>query len=305
MGISSLRNRLPPLGSLAAFEAACRHQSFTRAAAELNLTQAAISRQIRALEDHLGTRLFERRRHDVALTREGERFALEVNPALTTIGDAAMALKSGYVDELVIFSELCLAAHWLMPRLSRFQATHPQLSLKVLTSNRSVDAETEKFDLALTYGISRNAAYRSDSIAQDTIVAICNPGVRRQLPQRCAAKDLAAGELIHFEQRGGDWMDWGRFLARFKAKPRRPARLVFNTYNSAVDAAIEGYGVALGWRRAIDKPLQDGRLVAIEGFSIASPDPLCTHVPAKRPASAAVQVLIAWIRGELQAPRSA
>lgn len=300
MGMSSLRNRLPPLGTLAAFEAACRHRSFTRTAAELNLTQAAVSRQIRALEEHIGVRLFERRRHDVALTPEGVRFAAEVNPALAMIGDATVSLKSGYVEELTIFSELCLWAHWLMPRLSRFQAAHPDLSLKILTSNRPIEAETERFDVALTYGISRSAAFHSEPLAQETIVAVCSPAVRRKLPARCRAKDLAASDLIHFEQRGCDWMDWRQFLAPFKAKPRGPARLVFSTYNSAVDAAIEGYGVALGWRYVIDKPLSDGRLVEIEGLRVPSPDPLCAHMPANRSNSVAVQTFTAWMRSEMQ-----
>ena len=304
MVMSSLRHRLPPLGSLAAFEAACRHQSFTRAATELNLTQAAISRQIRALETHLGVRLFERRRHDVALTAEGQRYATEVNPALAVIGDATVALKSGYVEELTIFSELCLAAHWLMPRLSQFQAGHPNLSVKLLTSNRPIESEAEKFDVALSYGISRSAAFHSEPLSEDAIVAVCNPEVRRKLPRRCKAKDLAAFDLIHFEQRGGDWMDWRQFLAAFDAKPRGPARLIFHTYNSAVDAAIEGYGVVLGWRQAIDKPLSDGRLVEIEGLRVKSPDPLCAHTQTLRSSSIAVQTFVAWLRSEMQGRQS-
>ena len=301
MGMPNLRNRLPPLGALAAFEAASRHQSFTRTAAELNLTQAAVSRQIRGLEAHLGVRLFERRRHDVALTAEGQRFAAEVNPALIRIGDAAESLKSGYAEELTIFSELCLAAHWLMPRLSRFHAAHADLSLRILTSNRSVETQSEHLDVALTYGVSRSAAYQSEPLAPETIVAVCSPQVRRSLPKRCSAKDLAASDLIHFEQRGSHWMDWRQFLAAFKARPQKPARLVFNTYNSAVDAAIEGHGVVLGWRYVIDKPVSDGRLVEIEGLRVPSPDPLCAHTPANRPISTAVQTFTAWMRDELRA----
>ena len=300
MGISSLRNRLPPLGTLAAFEAACRHRSFTRAAAELNLTQAAVSRQIRALEQHLGAQLFERRRHDVALTPEGVRFAAEINPALATIGDATVALKSGYTEELTVMSELCLAAHWLMPRLSRFQADHTNLSLRILTSSRPIDAQIEKFDVALTYGFSESTAFHSEALAPETILAVCSPVVRAALPKRCSAGQLAAGNLIHFEQRGSDWMDWRKFLARFKVKQSRPARLIFNTYNNAIDAAIEGHGTVLGWRHAVDKPLSDGRLVAIDGLAAASPDPLCAHTPASRSGAAAVQTFIAWLRRELQ-----
>lgn len=299
MVMSSLRSRLPPLGSLAAFEAACRHKSFSRAADELNLTQAAVSRQIRALEEHLEVRLFERRRYDVALTPEGCRFAAEVNPALAMIGDVSVSLKSGFVDELTIFAEVCLAAHCLMPRLSHFQAAHADLSIKILSSNRPFERETEQFDVALAYGTSQSASFHSEVLTPDTILAVCNPAVRGRLPKHCTAKDLAESDLIHFEQRGSDWIDWKQFLDHFKVKPARPPRLMFNTYNSALDAAIEGYGVALGWRKVVEKPLGDGRLVAVEGFEIASPDPLSAHIPSARPASEAVRMFTTWMRNEI------
>lgn len=94
-------------------------------------------------------------------------------------------------------------------------------------------------------------------------------------------------------------MGWFQFLAALKARPQGPARLVFNTYNSAVDAAIEGYGVALGWRHVIAKPVRDRRLVEIEGFEVPSPDPLCAHIRTDRPASLAVQTFARWMRSEI------
>jgi len=287
------------LGSLAAFEAACRHLSFTRAAIELNLTQAAISRQIRALEAHLGTRLFERRRHDVVLTTEGLRFAADVNPALAVIGDATVSLKSGYVEEVTIFTEMCLAAHCLMPRLSRFQASNSNVSLRILTSNKSLEAETEQFDVGLSYGFSRSPVFQSEPIAVDKIIAVCSPAVRRTLPERCSARHLAQSNLISFEQRDTDWMGWAQFLAAFKARPQGSSRLIFNTYNSAIDAAIEGYGVALGWGHVVAKPLRDGRLVEIKGFEVPSPDPLCVHTRTDRPKRAALQSFASWMRSEV------
>ena len=188
----NLRNRLPPLNSLAAFEAAARHGSFTRAAVELNLSQAAISRQIRVLEEHLGVSLFERRRHDVGLTPDGERYARTVNPAVNAIGDATAAIKvSGEsIDQVVICSEICLAAFWLVPRLSRFQALHPGLDLKLLTSNRPMEMESEPFDVALQYGLPANAGFMSHPLCTDEIVVVCSPTVRKKLPAQCQAADL-------------------------------------------------------------------------------------------------------------------
>jgi LysR family glycine cleavage system transcriptional activator len=301
MVMSNLRSRLPPLGALAAFEAACRHGSFTRAARELNLTQAAVSRQIRALEQYLGVDLFERRRHDVVITPEGERFARTVNPALSAIGDATTALKSGDQAELIIFAELCLGAHWLMPRLSRFQATHPALSLNIHTSNRPIETESEPFDVALSYGVSNHPAFVSEPIGPERILAVCSPAARKRLPRRCGAKDLAAADLIHFEHRGSDWIDWRQFLDAFGARPRRHPRLVFNTYNSAIDAALEGHGVVLGWGHVVKKPIADGRLVAVGDLAIDSPDPLSAHIPTNRARHPAVPAFIAWLRSEMAA----
>lgn len=299
MVIPNLRMRLPPLSSLAAFEAACRHRSFSRAASELNLTQAAVSRQIASLERHLGVPLFERRRHDVVVTAEGERFARQVNPALIAIGDAAISLKAGSSDELVIFSELCLSAHWLLPRLSRFQDQHPKLSLKILTSNKPIETEAEQFDVALAYGSSHSPRFLSQTICTENLVAVCSPSFRKKLPKTIGPSELAAATLIHFEQRGSNWMDWSQFLANFGVRPQGNTRLVFNTYNSAVDAALEGHGVALGWGLVVESLLGNGRLVDIEGFSVKSPDALCAHRPTNRNRSPGVDAFINWLQVEM------
>jgi len=299
MVIPNLRNRLPPLGSLASFEAASRHESFTRAATELNLTQAAVSRQILVLEKYLGVRLFERLRHNVRLTAEGERFAAKVNPALITISEVAASLKSGFVDELTIRSEFCLATHWLMPRLSRFQLMHPGLSLKVMTSNRPIETEREQFHIALGYGAVHGSNLQCEPLATDAMVPVCNPETRRSLPEKCTAQDLADFDLIHFEQRGADWMDWREFLAVFDVKLAAPPRLVLSMYNSVIDAALHGYGVALGWRYTIDELLRDGRLVEIEGIAVDYPDPLSAQVPTDVKDSASVKDFISWVRSEI------
>lgn len=299
MVISSLRSRLPPLGSLAAFEAASRHRSFTRAAAELNLTQAAISRQIHLLEEHLGVLLFERLRHSVVLTPDGERFAAKVNPALTAIGDATVAARSGIEDEFTIRTEFCLATHWLMPRLSQFQPMHPSLSIKVLTSNRPIETEQEQFDVGLGYGLNHGPNFNCEPLATDAMVPVCSPATRMRLPKHCSVADLASFNLIHFEQRGADWIDWKQYLENFGVKSIGPSRLSLSMYNSVIDAALQGYGVALAWRYTIDALLKDGRLLEIEGMALDYPAPLSAQFHSHRKPTPAVKQFTSWIRTQL------
>lgn len=304
MVISNLRNRLPPLSALAAFEAASRQESFTRAAAELNLTQAAVSRQIHLLEEYLGVPLFDRRRHNVVLNADGERFAAKVNPALIAIGDAAVAIKSGAHDEFIIRTEFCLATHWLMPRLSQFQLLHPDLSIKVMTSNRPIQTEREQFDVGLGYGLQHGPGLQCEPLATDAMIPVCSPATRQHLPVNCSAADLAKSDLIHFEQRGSDWLDWQQYLEHFGVTSIGPPRLALSMYNSVIDAALQGYGVALGWRYTIDALLRDGRLVEIDGMSVEYSEPLSAQAHANGKSRAAVSQFISWVRDQLAATRS-
>jgi LysR family glycine cleavage system transcriptional activator len=283
----------------AAFEAASRLQSFTRAAEELNLTQAAVSRQIHVLEKYLGIRLFDRRRHDVILTVDGMLFAAKVNPALIAIGDAAATLKSGVQDELTMRTEFGLATHWLMPRLSHFQLLNPGLSIRVMTSSRPIETETERFDIGLGHGLHHGPGLRCEALGIEVMVPVCSPATRRRLPPQCSANDLADFDLIHFDQRGAEWLDWERYLNRFGVTSIGAPRLVLSVYNSVIDAALQGYGVALGYRYTIDALLKDGRLVEIEDMAVEYPDPLSAQTPTNRKPAAAVGKFIAWVKDQL------
>jgi DNA-binding transcriptional LysR family regulator len=299
MVISNLRTRLPPLNTLAAFEAASRLGSFTRAAKELNLTQAAISRQILYLENFLGVQLFDRLRHSVVLTKAGVRFADAVNPALLNIGEAAITLKAEQSERLIIRSEFCLATHWLMPRLNRFQELRPKVILKVLTSSQPVEMEDEKFDIALGHGISKSSAIKSFALAAETIVPVCSTSMRQQLLQEATITDLARCPLIHCEQLNDDSMDWYQYFALFDVRTSVAPRLVLSTYTSVIDAAVQGYGFALGWRHTIDDLLKDGRLIELPRLAVATQKPFSVHVMQEKANSPIVRSFVAWLRNEV------
>ena len=133
--MEKLRKTLPPLSSLLPFEAAARLQSITRAGDELGLTQAAVSRQIKALEDNLGIRLFERRNRAIYLTEAGQELGQAVSAAMETLANCAARLRNTRKgDEVVLFAELCEGLYWVMPRLSRFYQQHPNINVRVSVS---------------------------------------------------------------------------------------------------------------------------------------------------------------------------
>ena len=299
----NLRKKLPPVTSLAAFEALCRHRSFTLAAQELNLTQAAVSRQIIKLEQDLGVAMFERRAHDVCLTPEGERFARTVNPAINAIGDAGHVARSNGADanQLTIFSEMCLAANWLVPRMPGFQALHPNVSIKLLTSNLPMEDEADAFDIGFKYGLADKRVFAPISTWSDSVVVVCSPEFRKSLPENCSIHDLQQAPLIHTHQSGAGWISWSEFFGRFDVKlAENKASLEFNAYNSALDAAISGGGLVLGWRFLVDREIENGRLVQIGDFSIPSPDNLYAYSRKNGNKEELVGKYIQWFKGEVE-----
>ncbi|CAN1525703.1 LysR Transcriptional regulator [Paracoccaceae bacterium] len=301
----NLRQTLPPMVSLAAFEAVCRHFSFTRAAVELNLSQSAISQQIRSLERDLGQPLFERHRHDVTLTPAGRVYAENIEPALRVISDASVSLRAGPAPgRLLVFTDLCLAAYWLVPRLGRFQAPEREVDIKVLTSARPFHLQSEPAHLAIQYGGPLRAGYALAASFADRVIAVCSPAFRATMPSRVSLKDLTETALIHLDQPGRDWTDWPGFLGA-QGLGWRPEkrRLEFSAHSHAVEAAIQGQGVALAWSHSIRDLLVQGRLLAVEDFAISSPQDLCIQV--RQDATALIQEFITWLEVELQGSAAA
>jgi LysR family glycine cleavage system transcriptional activator len=300
--MTNLRRRLPPLTSLAAFESACRLGSFTKVAYELNLTQAAISRQIIKLEQDLGVTLFERRSHDVGLTHDGERFARTVNPAINTIGDAAQIMRASGTesDQLVIFSEMCLASYLIVPLMPKFQALFPQVNIKLLTSSQPMEDVLETFDIGFQYGAADKRVFTPISIWSDEIIVVCSPRFRGTLPEECRIQDLQKAPLIHTQQTGAGWMSWPGFFERFGANlTENKASLAFNAHNSAIDAAISGSGLVLGWRFLVNRAIDEGKLVQVGDFSVSPPDNLHAYARKNHGKSHLVMKYITWLRGAL------
>ena len=246
-----------PLRALQAFNAVARAGSVAAAAEELAVTPSAISHLVRQLERRLGAALFTRKGRGLALTPDGERLASAVGPALATIGDAL----SGFMRrgaELRISTLSSFAVHWLIPRLSRFQAQHPDIELLLSTSTRIVDLTSEAFDCAIRLGKGGWPGVAAEALYREELVVACNPqwlAARRIRSPR----DLVRVKLLHAKARRQDWVQWFRAagIADFKAG----GGPVFETRALAIQAAIAQMGIVVVDPRFIEAELAAGQLV--------------------------------------------
>jgi LysR family glycine cleavage system transcriptional activator len=273
--------RLPSLNGLRAFEAAARHLSFTNAAAELNVTQTAISHQIRRLEQELGIRLFVRQNRSLVLTPEARDYLPGVRAAFNDLRLATDRLLRKDNDHVLTVSTLAsLAAKWLLPRLSAFQEAHPGIDVRITTSSTLVDFKGGDVDTAIRYGRGRWPGLRADWLTADELFPVCSPALLGgNRPLKCP-EDLAHYTLLHSS--GGYDDDWRLWLtaAGLPTNISEQPGLTFDLILMTVQAAIDGIGIAMGRTSYVEADIAKGRLVvpfkitlpADAGFYLVSPE---------------------------------
>ena len=246
---------LPPLNALRAFEAAARHGSFTRAAAELHVTQTAVSHQMRHLEAFLGLRLFLRLPRRLVLTPEGQAYARDLARVFERIADATRALDTRPRRELLAITSLpSFAARWLVPRLGAFTAAHPHIDLRLVATERPVDLARESVDVGIRFGYGRYPGLQVEKLMDDQLLPVCSPRLRR----RARALDLRRLPLLHDDSPDG-WRRWLRAAGRTDVDPERGH--VFTDASMMLQAAVDGEGVALARWTLAEVELAAGRLV--------------------------------------------
>jgi DNA-binding transcriptional LysR family regulator len=291
-------HRLPPLDRLAAFDAAARHLSFTKAAGERFLTQSAISRQIAALEADLGVPLFRRRHRALDLTEDGRRLADAVAAALAGVREAVGAIRAPRRREvLALTTTPGLASLWLIPRLADFVAAHPGIDVRIDATHELRALAGEGFDLAIRYG--RPAALGGEPLFEESVQPLCAPALlkRAGLPLKTPA-DLRHHTLLQSSTAPGPGMptEWQSWLTAVGAGDVEPAALLsFNHYDAAVAAAVAGQGVVLGRRPLVDRLLRQRALVAPFKGETASARGYALVVAAAASRKPAVQALSAWL----------
>jgi LysR family transcriptional regulator, glycine cleavage system transcriptional activator len=299
--MNKLGKSLPPLASILPFEAAARLGSFSKAAEELHITQAAISRQIRLLEEDLGIALFERRNRAVFLTNAGQAFHATLSHSLGDIAIEAERLR-GHTDENEV-TLLCQATegfYWLMPRLSSFHQRHPDIEMKVATLTRPLAEYGAHFDIAMQSSDRDHGAHSLLFCASDEVFPVCSPGYVERCGRPAELSELRKHTLLHHQTTPAFQLEWDTWLAEFDVPyPKKARSLTFDSYSLMFQAAVAGHGLAIGWRRTAQSMLDNASLVAPFEQSVALPNALSVfgrHGSVKREA---VRYLEAWLREEL------
>jgi DNA-binding transcriptional LysR family regulator len=258
------RFNLPPLDLIQGFEAAARNLSFTKAAEELFITQSAVSRQIRGLEEHLGIALFERRHRALALTEEGRALysaATELLERLQSVTDRLRA--DGAAPHLTVTTTNGFASLWLIPRLRGFTTLNPDVDVRISASYKLVALERSLVDVAVRLCRAEDAPEGSICLFGEQLFPICSPALVAEGPHPLRSPaDLAHHTLLHMDGAGG-YFDWSTWLAAEGFADLRPAAsLRFDGYDQMISAALSGQGVAMGINHLVRGLVAEGRLVA-------------------------------------------
>ena len=287
---------LPPMNAVRAFEAAARRCSFKEAAAELGVTQGAVSRQIRLLEDWLGRpSLFRRLSHGVALTAEGTAFLAEIGPALERIATAGVRHGQPAKPSTTVLRVHALATfslRWLVPKLHVLRDAHPDIELRLTTGNEPVDALAGDYDLVIRGGPDTFHGFEARHLLPERRLPVCSPQLAEDLsPDRIA--DLERQTLIEVVSMPRLWRDWLAMAGQGGLVPA--ATLTLDHFYLAIQAAIDGMGVAMGPANLIADDLRLGRLVApFPGLSLPGRS-YFAYVPIEGPARAATMRVCDWI----------
>jgi LysR family transcriptional regulator, glycine cleavage system transcriptional activator len=297
-----MSRRLPPLNALRAFEAAARHLSFTRAAAELNVTQAAISHQVKGLEDHLGLPLFRRLNRALMLTNQGQALFPAVRDALDGLAEAAARLRAREAGGTLTVSTLpSFAVKWLVPRMSHFQDRRPDIDLRISAKEHLVDFARDDIDVAIRFGRGDWPGVRAEWMADEALTPVCGPALLGELR---SPDDLAHTTLLHEDMLPlGSFPTWENWLAAAGVDGVDASRGPrFSHTHLMLQAAMDGRGVALGQMLIVAGDVAAGRLVA--PFPLRLPTG-CSYYVVCLPASADRPKIIAfreWVMEELNGP---
>ena len=280
-----------PLNALRAFESSARHLSFTRAARELNVTQAAVSQQVRSLEERLGARLFTRLPRGLGMTDEGLALLPVLSDAFGRIDAVLKQFDGGHFHEVLTVGVVgTFAVGWLMPRLNRFRTAHPFVELRLLTHNNLVDFAAEGFDFAIRFGDGKWPGTQAAALLDAPLTVLCAPELAKRMR---APRDLASETLLR-SYRADEWALWFAAAGLSAGAIRGP---VFDSSRLMVEAAMQGAGVALAPARMFERELQAGRLVRPFELEVSTGGYWLTWVKSKR-MTPAMQAFRTWIVAE-------
>ena len=289
---------------LITFEAAARTGSFTRASEELFVSQPAVSHAMRVLEEEIGVPLFERRHKGVQTTEAGRYLLEQVSFGLTLIDQAIREVRTmGHGPQVTLAVSTATATWWLLPRIARFKQEHPKIGLRCITTDTDPDLDRERVDLAITLGGGEFRKNQRWHFVDEEVFPVCSPDFLRRHPGLKQPQSLTPSMLLHLEERYRPRLDWPGWLERFGVSIAPGSMLGFNDYSIVLQAALEGQGVALGWRHIVARLLEQGLLVRPMEQSVTTKQPMYIVASRTRQLSPEAVLLKDWLIAEVQAER--
>ncbi|WP_180726555.1 transcriptional regulator GcvA [Paraburkholderia largidicola] len=292
-----MKRALPPLNALRAFEAAGRLGSFKEAAAELHVTHGAVSQQVRLLEEWLGAPLFERHNRRVELTPAAKAYLDEVGPVFEQLAQATARYGvTGRVPRtLTVNAVATFTLRWLVPRLARFHDAHPGIDVSVETSNEPLESLKETYDVVIRGGPDAFYGFTMRPFLSEERIPVCSPALLERIPLR-TLDDLHRHTLLHTSSLPRVWPDW---LAKVEMPALVPAaNLTFDHFYLALQAAVDGIGIAMGPTALIADDLAAGRLVMPFDHPRLPSRSYCTYVPDANATDELVVTFCAWLERE-------
>lgn len=273
--MKSFRHRLPALTSLMVFEAAARTMNFTRAAEELHVTQAAVSKQIRYLEDYLGFELFHRDGRRVELSLQGQYLYGKLNASFNYLADAVEDLsRTNDANAITLAANTAISHYWLNSAIKDFRHSHPdfKMNIRLITSDRTNDLFDENIDIAVVYDAEERNKWSRHLLFEEELYPVASPEYIKEYPfLEEKLENLLNYDLLDYERIEPNWINWSIW---FKALGLHSVNLKIsgysNNYVTLIDAATRGQGVTLGTRYLLDQELKSGRLARISSFSMRS-----------------------------------
>ncbi|HEX2892147.1 transcriptional regulator GcvA [Vineibacter terrae] len=295
-------SRLPPLNALRAFVVAAKHMSFSRAAGELHVTPAAISQQIKQLEDQLGCELFRRSNRNLVLTDEGQACLPGLAEAFERIVHALEQIDAaGQAGPITVSVAPSFAAKWLVPRLDNFRTVHPEIDVRISASMHLVDFDVEDVDCAIRYGAGDYGDLFAERILEETVFPVCSPALAQNGGALKKPRDLAQLTLLHDDSPDQDpsCPDWRMWLKAAGVTDVEAARgLRFNQSSLVLEAAVAGQGVALAKGTLAAEDLRTGRL--IRPFNVTQTLDFAYYLvcPRRKTSLAKVVAFLRWLRAQ-------
>lgn len=296
--------QLPSLAALRTFEAAARHLSFTKAAAELNLTQSAVSRHIRGMEDYLGVLLFERVKQRLLLTDAGRSYVEEIRSSLARMQDATINLVAhqGKGGMLTVATPPAFCVKWLIPRLQDFNKTRPDILINLVTHAKPFNFEIEKVEAAIHYGSDDWPGVLADPLIGEDLVVVCSPSYLARHHIR-SPQDLSNLTLLQSTRRPDTWREW--LEAKSADSVNAFAGLRFDAFYLITQAAVAGLGVALLPRLLVADELDNGLLALAIDEQFTSRNAYCLVYPEAKRADQRLQAFRGWLLDQAEAARQA